>query len=243
MPLAAPLPPARPLAPGAIRVFIAEDHAITLWGLQRLIDASQPRMGVIGTATTREQLLGHPALADADVLLLDLDLAGENAADSLADLQRRCAGHVLVLTGADDAGAHRDVVLKGARGVLHKSEPAQTILQAIEKVHAGEVWLNGGLLGEVLSQLTGRSPAPRRDDPNASRIASLTTREREIIATMVRMAGAKQLAVADTLGMSEHTLRNHLTTIYSKLGVHGRLELHLYATDHGLGGVSRDHRS
>ena len=51
---------------------------------------------------------------------------------------------------------------------------------------------------------------------------------------MVRMAGAKQLAVADALVMSEHTLRNHLTTIYSKLAVRNRLELHVFATEHGL---------
>jgi two-component system nitrate/nitrite response regulator NarL len=49
------------------------------------------------------------------------------------------------------------------------------------------------------------------------------------------MAGAKQVAVADTLHMSEHTLRNHLTTIYSKLNVRGRLELHVFATEQGMG--------
>ncbi len=52
---------------------------------------------------------------------------------------------------------------------------------------------------------------------------------------MVNSPGDKQFAVADQLGMSEHTLRNHLTTIYSKLDVRGRLELHVYATAHGLG--------
>jgi len=56
---------------------------------------------------------------------------------------------------------------------------------------------------------------------------------------MVRSSGAKQLSVADELHMSEHTLRNHLTTIYSKLCVHGRLELHVYATAHGLGAATR----
>lgn len=51
---------------------------------------------------------------------------------------------------------------------------------------------------------------------------------------MVQMSGGKQLAVADALGMGEHTLRNHLTAIYAKLCVRGRLELHLFATEHGL---------
>jgi DNA-binding NarL/FixJ family response regulator len=226
-----------PRTAAPIRVFLADDHRVTLWGLQRLIDANQPHMRVIGTATTRRELLGHHAVSEADVLLLDLDLGGESSTDVLPDLQRVCRGHVLVLTAADDPEQHRDAVMRGVRGVLHKSEPADAVVRAIEKVSAGEVCLQGALLGEVLGRLTGRTPAAPRNDVHAQRIASLTPREREIIAAMVRMAGAKQLAIADELGMSEHTLRNHLTTIYSKLAVHGRLELHVYATEHGLGSV------
>ena len=217
-----------------IRVFLAEDHPITIWGLQRLIEGRQPAMRMMGTATTLEALLADPALAQTDVLLLDLDLGGENSAGAIPQLLQRCPGHILVLTGTDAESDHRDAVLRGARGVLHKSEPATTILRAIEKVHAGEVWLNRGLLGEVLGRLTGQGPAAAPREPAAERLASLTRREREIIATMGRLTGGKQLAIADALGMSEHTLRNHLTTIYAKLEVRGRLEVHLFATRHGL---------
>ncbi len=224
-----------------IRVFIAEDHQITLWGLHRLIDAASPRMQVIGTASSHTELMNHDAAAQADVILLDLDLAGEDSGASLAVLRQRCPGRVLVLTAADDIAVHRAAVMKGARGVVHKSEPADTILTAIEKVNAGEVWLHRALLGEVLGMLTDSSPtaAPRQTDPDAQRIASLTPREREIVVTMMRSAGAKQLSVAADLGMSEHTLRNHLTTIYSKLRVRGRLELHVYASTHGIGAATR----
>ena len=225
----------------AIRVFVAEDHQITLWGLQRLINASSPRMEVVGTASSHAELMNHDAAAAADVILLDLDLGGEDTGASLACLRQRCHGRVLVLTAADDLTQHRDAMLRGARGVIHKSEPAETILRAIEKVNDGEVWLHRALLGDVLGMLTDGGPtaAPRQQDPDAKRIASLTPREREIVVTMVRSAGAKQLVVADELCMSEHTLRNHLTTIYSKLCVHGRLELHVYATAHGLGAAAR----
>ncbi|OGB32987.1 MAG: two-component system response regulator [Burkholderiales bacterium RIFCSPLOWO2_12_FULL_61_40] len=225
-----------------IRVFVAEDHQITLWGLRRLIDASSPRMEVIGTASSRTELLNHDAAATADVILLDLDLGGDDAMASLASLRQRCPGQILVLTASDNVDQHRAAMLKGARGVIHKSAPAQSILQAIEKVNHGEVWLDHVLLGEVLGMLTNDSPKapPRQTDPDARRIASLTAREREIVLIMVHRAGAKQLAVADELGMSEHTLRNHLTTIYSKLGVRGRLELHVYSTQHGLGAATRN---
>jgi two-component system, NarL family, nitrate/nitrite response regulator NarL len=224
-----------------IRVFIAEDHKITLWGLRRLIDAMSPQMVVVGTASSHGELMHDEAAALADVILLDLDLGGEDTGASLAQLRRRCPGHVLVVTAADDLAQHRAAVMQGARGVVHKSEPAETILRAIEKVHGGEVWLHRALLGQVLGLLTdGSLAAPaRKADPEAQRIASLTPREREIVITMTQSSGDKQLAVAANLGMSEHTLRNHLTTIYSKLNVRGRLELHVYATAHGIGATPK----
>lgn len=217
-----------------IRVFIAEDHRITLWGLKQLIEGATPRMEVVGTATSRSDLVSHPALPDANLILMDMDLNGEDATEVMTDVLRRCPGHVLILTGEDGPERHRQAVLCGAHGVLHKSQSAETLLQAIQKVHAGEVWLERGLLGDVLGRLTGRSTvAPVRNDEQR-RILSLTPREREIISLMTRSASLKQMAVAEQLGMSEHTLRNHLTTIYSKLRVCGRLELHVFATNHGL---------
>ena len=226
---------------GVISVFIAEDHHITLWGLSRLIEAAGPHLQLVGTASSRSELINHPAAARADVIVLDLDLAGEDAAAAMAVLRQRCPGRVLVLTGSADSNLHRAAVLQGARGVVHKSEPATTILRAIEKVHDGEVWLNRALLGQVLGQLTDSEAVPvHAADPQAQRIASLTPRERQIVATLVGSAADKQFAVAQALGMSEHTLRNHLTTIYSKLGVRGRLELHVYAGSHGLGAPGRD---
>ncbi len=109
------------------------------------------------------------------------------------------------------------------------------LLRAIEKVSEGQIWMNYSLLGGVFDRLTdtGRKDTARRD-PARERIASLTPRESEIVSTMVNHAGAKQIAVAEKLVMSEHTLRNHLTAIYSKLQVRGRLEMHIFASAHGL---------
>ena len=225
--------------PRLIRVFVAEDHRITLWGLTRLIGSSKS-MEVVGTACSRSALLSDESAANADVLLLDLDLAGENTADSLSSLRERCTGRVLVLTGTDDLEEHRRAVIRGAHGVVHKSEPAEVLLRAIEKVSEGQIWMNCSLLGEVFDRLTdtGRKDTARTD-PARERIASLTPRESEIVATMVSHAGAKQIAVAEKLVMSEHTLRNHLTTIYSKLQVRGRLGMHVFASAHGLGEPKR----
>lgn len=220
--------------PHTIRVLLADDHRITLWGLTQLIDSARPRMQVVGAVTTRDELLAHPSLADADVVLLDLDLAGTNAAASLGDLARLTHAQVLVVTAEEDIEVHRDAVVKGARGVLHKSAPADQLLRAIEKVAQGEFWLDAKLLGQVMGTLIGRSGAAHRATAHGDPADSLTEREREIVQTMVRLPSAKQLVIALELGMSEHTLRNHLTTIYDKLGVRGRMAMYLFATEHGL---------
>jgi DNA-binding NarL/FixJ family response regulator len=233
---AAALPPsAVPAAP--LRVFLAEDHAITLWGLQRLIESHPAAMVVVGTAGSRDSLLQHAALAHADVVVMDLDLAGADGVELLPEVLQLSAARVLVLTASEDTQRLCRAIERGAKGVLHKSEAPQQIVRAIEQVSRGAAWLNPQLMGEVLGRLTGvpaRSPAP--PDAQQARIASLTARERDIVRALSLSPGDKLMAVASHLGMGENTLRNHLTTVYSKLGVRGRLELHVFASEHGLSG-------
>jgi len=204
-------------------------------GLHHLIEGSQPQMAVIGTACDTASLLNHPALAEADLLLLDLNLGQADGANIIPALRKRSRAHILILTGDDDGDRHRAAMVAGARGVLHKAEPARTILNAIDKVHHGEIWLNRSMLGDVLGQLTGHSPAAVKPPSDTElRIAKLTQREREIVRLLSQSASAKLMSVAADLGLSENTLRNHLTTIYSKLGVRGRLELHVFASAQGI---------
>lgn len=216
----------------SIRVFLVDDHRATLWGLERLIDSEDGRMQLAGSATSIPEMLAMPEACAADVIVMDLDLGGEDSTGALADLVRNRGARVLILTGARDTEAHRRAVVAGARGVVRKEEPVETLLRAIEKVYAGDIWVNRALIGDIMSMLTGTKPAPTTSD---TRIASLTPKEHDVIAAVVRHRGAKSLVIAEDLGISEHTLRNHLTVIYHKLGVHGRLELYVYAKEHGVG--------
>jgi DNA-binding NarL/FixJ family response regulator len=113
------------------------------------------------------------------------------------------------------------------------------LLRAIERVHAGEVWVERALMAQVLGNVSGMAgsvstPASTVSSAHAQRIASLTPKERQVVQAVVQHRGAKGLVVAETLGMSEHTLRNHLTVIYSKLNLHGRLDLYAFALEQGL---------
>ena len=230
-----------------IRVLLADDHTVTLWGLCQLIESAQPRLSVSGTASTCAELLAHPALPQTDVVLLDLRLRDANAINCVAPLVNDAHVQVVLLTGDVNPSHHRDAVLRGARGVVLKSQPTQNILDAIERVHAGEVWFDGTLMSMLLGAVPGL-PGPggqpshaggsgARSEPKddaTRRIETLTPKERQVIGAMVKHRGVKNLVVADALGMSEHTLSNHLTVIYSKLGVPGKLNLYVYAIEHRL---------
>ena len=117
----------------------------------------------------------------------------------------------------------------GATGLVLKNERPEVLMKAIRKVHGGEVWLDRTITARVLARIARRR---HTQDAEAEKIASLTRREHEIIALVGE--GLKNGAIADRLFVSEATVRNHLTSILSKLGLSDRFELAVYAFRHGF---------
>ena len=216
-----------------IRVLIIDDHRSILWGLERLIESGKPAMQVVGTATNCTDALKLIDEAAPDLILLDSDLGDENGVDEIPKLMARSRAKILVLTGLRDESLHDKAVLAGASGVVEKEASAETILAAIEKVHEGQLWLDRVATGRIFLEFS-RDNAAQTVDPERAKISSLTERESEIVAIAATHAGANAKAIAEMLYISEHTLRNHLTSIYDKLQVASRLELFAYAHKHGL---------
>ncbi len=213
-----------------ISVMLVDDHRSVLWGLEKLIDGEQPRMRVSGTATCSRDALNGAQQHRPDVILLDLDLGGESGMSLIAKLRASTNAKVVILTGMKNAELREQAVIEGAAGVVLKSEPAQVILNAIERVHGGELWLDRSTTARVLASLSRR----RSGADGAHADDALTGSERRVIASVVRYKGAPNKVIADALHISGHTLRNHLASIYGKLHIHRRLELVLYAMEHGL---------
>lgn len=214
-----------------IGVFLVDDHKTVLWGLERLIESVAPRMRVAGTAETGEELLSKLPANPCDVILLDLDLAGVNSLAYLDKIGPLSSARVLLFTGSNDPNVHHQAVIRGARGVVHKRVSVDLLLNAIEKVHHGEIWLDQATLGRVMESLSNGG----KPDTDADKMANLTSKERQIVTAIVREKGAPNKMIATKLHMSEHTLRNHLTTIYDKLELKGRMELYLYASSRQRG--------
>jgi DNA-binding NarL/FixJ family response regulator len=204
-----------------IRVLLIDDHRTVLWGLSRLMETARPQIEVVGTATTQQEALTAVNKHLPHVVLLDMDLGGESGLDLLPQLVAQAA--VIVLTGIRNVAIRERAIVAGARGFLHKSEPAAVILKAIACVHAGEPWLDRGTMGRLLDTLSPKGRQAVRP------LSPLTTAERKVVDAIVRQKNAPNKVIAAGLCISEHTLRNHLTSVYSKLGVRGRVDLVLGA--------------
>lgn len=217
-----------------IRIMLVDDHKTLLWGLGKLIESEATHMVVVGTARDCDSALAIADEVIPDVILLDLDLGGTSSLDIMPRLLASAPhARVLVLSGTRERELLDKAVMLGARGVVSKDEPAETVLKAIEKVHEGELWLDSVMLTRVFDAM--RNPqATRRQDPDMEKIAQLTAKERRICSLIATGGGAVNKALAQQLFISEHTLRNHLTTIYHKLGVSNRLDLYVFATKHRL---------
>jgi two-component system nitrate/nitrite response regulator NarL len=220
-----------PIETKSIRVLIIDDHVVIRAALRMLLD-SQPSVIVVGEGSGPEDALAIVIRAHPDIILLDLDLGRFSGLDLLPQLRTVAPdAHVVVLTGVRDVDMHLRAVRLGAMGLVRKERAAEVLLEAIAKVHAGEVWADGLLLAGVLSELT-RPRINQPADPEAIKLRALTAREREVIGMIGQ--GLKNQTIADRLCISEATVRHHLTSIYAKLSVGDRLELAIYAYRQGL---------
>ena len=215
-----------PRVPSMIKILIADDHAIVRDGLRKLLDPDRA-FTVVGEATNGAECIEMLGSLKPDILLLGLRMPVKNR---LAVLEMvnfdTVSTRVIVLTAAED---DRDVVRAmrlGARGALLKQSAAGVLLKCIQRVHAGEIWLDNRITAEVINAFSRSDSDPRRGK------AVVSDREKEIVRLVTQGLRNKEIGVR--LFISEQTVKNHLHNIFDKLGVTDRLELALYATYHGL---------
>jgi DNA-binding NarL/FixJ family response regulator len=205
-------------------LFVIDDHPVVREGLKMLLEQAG-NIRVVGSAATATAALAALSDRSPDVVLLDLDLGQEDGLDALPRIHAAAPGaKVLILTALKDRARDQAAVRTGARGLVLKDAPADVLLQAIRAVAAGELWFDPRVLP---------APAPPGAAPEPpSALSKLTAREREIVSLIGE--GLRNEEAARRLGITEKTVRNHLTVVFDKLGVSGRLELLVFAYEHGL---------
>jgi two-component system nitrate/nitrite response regulator NarL len=214
-----------------INIVVVDDHALFRSGVRLLVESSTG-MQVAGEAADSAAALAIAIQQQPDIILLDLDLDDENGLDVLPDLLAACAARVIVVTGVRAIEAAQQAVLLGAMGVVRKDQAAETLLEAIKRVYAGEVWLEPSLVARVLAERSRKRTGQPQLDPELAKIARLTAREREII-TLIG-TGLYNKQIAQRLSITETTVSHHLTSIFDKLGLTSRFDLVVYAYRHAL---------
>ncbi len=201
---------------------IIEDHPVVREGIRMLLEAAGEAR-VVGASASASAAVRELLRAPPDVVLLDLDLGDEDGLEWLPRILAAAPGaRVLILTALRDPGRDEAALHAGARGFVHKDASPEVLVRAIRAVGAGELWFEPAVL-RARSAGAPSSPPP---------FASLTTREREIVGLVGE--GLRNEEIARRLGISEKTVRNHLTAVFAKAGVSGRLELVVLAYRQGL---------
>lgn len=199
-----------------IRIAIADDHALFRQGLKSMLGLRDD-MQVVGETDRADGVATLLDRTRCDVLLLDLQL-DRSALIDIGAIARRVP--VIVVTASENLEDAIAAVRGGARALVFKRFAIETLVQAVEAVVAGSVWLPPSLQAALVS---GDTAGPA---------SALTGREREIVVCVAR--GMRNAEVGRALRISEATVKTHLNRVFHKLGVRDRVSLTRYAIREGL---------
>jgi DNA-binding NarL/FixJ family response regulator len=204
-----------------IRILVVDDHPIVREGLV-LVLGDQPDFEVVGVAASAEEaaeLAGH---LRPDVVLLDLELPGADGVQAMPGLVEAAPGAgILVFTAYSTDERVFGAIQAGARGYLLKGTPIEEIARAVRTIHAGGSHLEPRIAARILTRVAAPRPSP-----------ALTARETEVLRLVAEGQGNKQIARA--LGITERTVKFHVSSILEKLGAATRTHAVSLAIHRGL---------
>ncbi|WOF22439.1 response regulator transcription factor [Microbacterium betulae] len=209
-----------------IRVVLVDDQALFRAGI-RMVVASQPDLEVVGEAGDGREAIDVVRRARADVVLMDIRMpVMDGIAATAAILKEADAPRVVMLTTFDLDEAAARAIREGASGFLLKDADPEFLLAAIRAVHSGSSVIAAAATRELFAHF-GEAP---RDVPPA--FDALTEREREIFALAAR--GLSNAEIAQREFLSEATVKTHISRILTKLALRDRVQLVVFAFEHGL---------
>ena len=215
-----PAPPEAAGTPATITVLVVDDHAIVRGGLRALL-ATTTDLLVVGEAADADEAVRLAVERRPDVVLMDLSMPGTDGVRATAAvLAARPDAHVLVLTSLAEQRWILDALEAGAEGYLLKHSEPETILSGIREVVAGGSPLDPKAARTLLT--SRRAPAPA--SPAAA--SPLSDREEEVLAMVAE--GLPNKTIGRRLGISERTVKAHLTNVFARLGVADRTQAALW---------------
>lgn len=203
-------------------VLIADDHPLFRDALQRAVMTALPEASVHSADSVHSLLNLVEQYPEAELLLLDLHMPGARGYSALAHIRGQYPGlPTIVVSGHEEAQVARRALAHGAAAYIPKSTAGQDIVNAIRAVLDGDVWLPHQLLG-------GGAELKPDEAAIAARVAALTPQQFRVLTMIAEGLLNKQIAY--DLGVSEATVKAHMTAIMRKLGVNNRTQVALAAS-------------
>lgn len=214
-----------------IRVLVVDDDAALVEGFAGTLPLG---ISVIGPVDDAFEAAARCGDGSVDLAIVDLDRADERGLEVVGDLRDACDhARVLVITDRESPDLVAGALGAGACGFLAKSMGAEEVVQTFRRAIAGELVLPAIDLAVVVRRLDRRGSAVSNED----RLASLTTRENEVLQALCD--GRSTNEVAGSFGISRMTVQSHVKNILSKLGVHSKIEAVTLAWRYGLATETR----
>ena len=215
-----------------IRVLVVDDQRLVREGIASLLDI-QEGIQVVGQANDGQEAVEKAASLAPDVILMDVRMPVMDGVAAAAQIHRRLpACKVLMLTTFDDEEYIVKSLHAGAVGYLLKDIPAARLAQAVQLAHAGIYQLEPSVAGKLVGMLSAAGRAAADPAPAPAAAHDLTDRELEVLRHIA--TGATNREIADRLVVSEGTVKNHVSSILSRLSLRDRTQAALYAYEHGL---------
>jgi DNA-binding NarL/FixJ family response regulator len=209
-----------------IRLVLADDHPLTLDGLERLF-ADQEGFEILARCVNGEDAFAAVRRTQPDVLLLNLHMPKMDGLSVTQALKREgLPTQVVMLTAALSEKEALECLRLGVAGIVLKDMPSSQVLQCVRKVAAGDVWVEKRSFSLVMEHLLRR-------EAGAQQIANkLSAREIQVVKLCAQ--GASNAEIARALALTEGTVKSHLHRAYSKLNLRGRSDLTRFAHENGL---------
>ncbi|MCH7343168.1 response regulator transcription factor [Pelomonas sp. CA6] len=214
-----------------IKVLICDDHAVVRYGIMAVLEA-HGGFQLVASVPDAQQAIDAVQREAPDVVLMDLLLPGRNGVEATREIKRLSPrSQVMLLTSHEGEEYLAEAMQAGAISYLLKDTPAPELVQAIERTARGEPALHPRLAAATIRALTAAR------DGTAAPDDALTPREAEILDLIA--TGMKNAGIAARLGLSEKTVKNHVTSILDKLQLEDRTQAAVYALRRKQGGALR----
>jgi DNA-binding NarL/FixJ family response regulator len=214
----------------AISVLIADDQALVRAGFAMIL-AAQPDLAVVGEVADGAEAIRAARALCPDVVLMDIRMPNVDGIEATAAICRDTRAKVLVLTTFDLDEYVYEALRAGASGFLLKDMRRDELVEAVRVVAAGEALLAPAVTRRLIADVVARSrrQVPPRAD---ARLAALTTREIDTLRQVAR--GLSNAEVAAELHVTEHTVKTHVSSVLTKLGLRDRVQAVVLAYESGL---------